>query len=172
MNQVAASLDADDADIVDVPSMVSQAKAVRALIDRFGITLSIAVKSVMPLTQQRAVEIARACGFNTEKNALVMRDADSAAPWLRLLPHPENPLMVTLELTPALCAPSKNPLGALFSVANYIAARENAVITDVSGVPLTSAAIVSITQQLRFFYEAMSKQGLDPGTRRTKRLFA
>lgn len=33
----------------------------------------------MPLTQQRAVEIARACGFNTEKNALVMRDADSAA---------------------------------------------------------------------------------------------
>ena len=171
VNQVAASLDAD-ADIVDVPSMVSQAKAVRALIDRFGITLSIAVKSVMPLTQQRAVEIARACGFNTEKNALVMRDADSAAPWLRLLPHPENPLMVTLELTPALCAPSKNPLGALFSVANYIAARENAVITDVSGVPLTSAAIVSITQQLRFFYEAMSKQGLDPGTRRTKRLFA
>ena len=70
VNQVAASLDAD-ADIVDVPSMVSQAKAVRALIDRFGITLSIAVKSVMPMTQARAVEIADACGFKTEKNALV-----------------------------------------------------------------------------------------------------
>ncbi|MDL2059675.1 hypothetical protein MUN46_007005 [Mesosutterella sp. AGMB02718] len=171
VNQAVGTLDAD-ADVVDVPSIVAQAKSVKALIDRYSMRLSIGVKGPLPVSQQMAMDIARGCGFDIRGKSVEKRDRDSGAPWLRMLPHPQVPNMVVFELMPALCTPSCNPLGALFGVANDAAARLSGEITDASGRPLSVPQIVEISRQLRFFYAAMAKQGLDAGTRRAKRLFS
>ena len=171
VNHAVATLDAD-ADVVDVPSVVAQAKAVKELIDRYSIRLSVGVKGPLPVTEQAAMELADRCGFTVNGRSVEKREADSSSPWLRMMPHPEHPNMVVLELMPALCTPSQNPLGQLFAVANDIAARVSGQITDANGTPLAAPQIVAITRQIKFFYAAMARQGLDPGTRRAKRLFA
>ena len=91
---------------------------------------------------------------------------------MRLFLHPQNPQMLLLELMPALCLPSANPLAALFTAANDIAARVNGQVTDPAGRPLGAVERIQTARQLRVFYAAMAKQGLDAGTRRVKRLFA
>lgn len=171
VNQAVLALDAD-ADVIDVPSVVAQAKAVKALIDRYGMRLSIGVKSPVPVTGQMAMELAQKCGFSIRDKHVEKRDPDSASAWLRMMPHPGRGDLVLLELTPALCTPSRNPLGSLFSAANDLAARLGGEITDASGAPIGAREAVAITRQMRFFYAAMAKQGLDPGTLRAKRLFA
>lgn len=171
VNAAVTTLDAD-ADVVDVPSVVAQAKSVKALIDRYGIRLSVGVKGASRVTEQTALQLAGQCGFEVNGSRIEKRDADCSAPWLRMLPNPADPNMVVLELMPALCAPAQNPLGALFGSANDIAARLNGDITDSSGVPLGPGEVVEITRQMKCFYAAMARQELDAGTRRVKRLFA
>ena len=171
VNQAVATLDADS-DVVDVPSIVRQAKEVKERISRFGVTLSIGVKAPAPFTPESVLGLSRACGFEIRGNSVQMRDSDSPSPWLQLLPAPGNPNMVVLQLMPVLCTPSRNPLGELFGIANSIAARVGGEITDADGTPLDAAARVGISRQLKFFYKALSMQALEPGTRRAKRLFA
>lgn len=171
VQQAAETLDAE-ADVIDVPDIVAQAKEVRKLIDRYGMRITIAVNSPVPASSYGIEGIARAAGFEVSDGKMLRRDGDSQTPWLRLFAHPQNPQMLLVELVPALCLPSSNPLASLFTAANDIAARVNGAVTDPSGNPLDAAARVTTGRQLRVFYAAMAKQGLDAGTRRVKRLFS
>ncbi len=169
VNQAADTIDAD-ANVVDVPNAALQAKQLRGLIDWAGQSKQIGVKTPVPLSTQALLPFIRSSGLTIEEdNSVVKKTADGGS-WIRMMPHPTDRCIVLFDFTPALCPSLQNPLGEVFALANSLAARSGGEITGPSGVRVSSADIVHLSRQVKLFCSEMARHGLEPGSRRVRRL--
>ena len=170
-NSIAIQIEAE-VSVPDSKAMVEGADRVSRIVKAFDNVLSVKIVSDKDINETVLESAAIACGFVKHEGQYEKTLADEADPIFILTPSKTLKNEIELKFDVPLVAAANDPLSAFFSIANDLCCKIDAMMTDVSGNPLGSAAAAMIGQQLREVHAAMTAHGVPAGSGRALKIFS
>ncbi len=172
VQQVAAALDADF-DPPDLPRLVAAAQELDRLCARFDVRISLTIESASgPWTAPRLDGAARNAGLaRIDERSWERRDEHGQA-LFRLSSASLLTDRLALELDVPLLPAGAEPLRPLSLAADTLASNLGARVVDDNARPIDAQSLAAIEAQLARLLEGMRAAGIEPGSRRARRLYA
>jgi hypothetical protein len=168
--QVAVALDADF-DPPEVPLLRRRAAELEAKIAQFDVQIGLTLQPGDGVFNPTVVtRSALAIGLEPDGERRWLRRGEDALVLFTVRLTADHLLLLELDVPSA--PPAAQPLQAMFSTASELAALLNARVVDDHGRPIAPGSIEAIEPALQALYEKMRAADLEPGSARTRRLFA